>query len=51
MNSARNSLILCLLFLTCCAPLSAPPVATKVVPPDLEGYFPGLSMAPWSCTS
>ena len=51
MNSARNSLILCLLFPHLLrTPIRSPPAATKVVPPDLEGYFQA-SMAPWSCTS
>ena len=39
MNSARNRLLLFLLFLTSCSPSISQPVATKVAPPDLEEYF------------
>ena len=45
MNSARNSLILCLLFPHLLRTLSAPPAATKVVPPDLERIFPNFDGA------
>ena len=46
MNSARNSLILCLLFLTCCAPIRSTG-RDESRPAGPGGYFQA-SMAPWS---
>ena len=45
MNSARNSLILCLLFLTCCAPLSSSTGRDESRPAGPEGYFQGFDGA------
>ena len=44
MNSARNSLILCLLFLTCCAPYPLHQ-RDESRPADLGGYFQGFDGA------